>query len=72
MIKHDAHVLKWKMQFFPVKFFVVVLFLFFLIGFALGNFYGMYSERQWQKFEETINKHKLELKKQEQEKQVNK
>lgn len=62
MIKHDAHVLKFKMQFFPAKLFFGTIFIFFFFGFMLGNFYGMYSERQFQKFEQTINQHKLELK----------
>jgi hypothetical protein len=41
--KHDAHVLKFKMQFFPVKFFFFSIFAFFLMGLMLGQLWGFNS-----------------------------
>lgn len=41
--KHDSHVLKFKMQFFPVKFFLFSLFLFFSMGLVLGHTWGFTS-----------------------------
>lgn len=42
-MKHDAHVLKFKMQFFPVKLFFLSIFAFFLIGLWIGHIWGFYS-----------------------------
>jgi hypothetical protein len=42
-VKHDAHVKKFKFQFFPFKFFLFSLFMFFSIGLFLGHTWGFYS-----------------------------
>lgn len=42
-VKHDAHVLKFKMQFFPFKLFLFSIFLFFSLGIYLGHTWGFYS-----------------------------
>jgi hypothetical protein len=43
MSDHDAHVLKFKMQFFPTKFFIVYIFFFLMVGVLLGYLYGSNS-----------------------------
>ena len=41
--KHDAHVFKFKMQFFPWKVFVLSIFAFFFMGFLAGEIWGFKS-----------------------------
>lgn len=38
MTKHDAHVIKAKMHFFPIHAFIFVAIFFFLIGMLVGSF----------------------------------
>lgn len=38
MTKHDAHVLKFKMQFFPIKLFTFIAMFFFTTGMLFGSF----------------------------------
>lgn len=40
-MKHDAHVLKFKMQFFPLGFFLFSIFAFLLFGIFLGYEFAM-------------------------------
>ena len=42
-MKHDAHVLKFKMQYFPTKVFFFSILVFFLIGLLLGQIWGFNS-----------------------------
>lgn len=42
-MKHDSHVLKFKMQFFPVRLFFFSIFVFFLMGLMLGQLWGFNS-----------------------------
>ncbi|EXD48761.1 Uncharacterised protein [Acinetobacter baumannii] len=37
-MKHDAHVLKFKMQFFPIKAFAFVAMFFFITGMLFASF----------------------------------
>lgn len=41
--KHDSHVLKFKMQHFPWKVFVLSIAVFFLLGFIAGEMWGFKS-----------------------------
>lgn len=41
--KHDSHVLKFKMQFFPWKLFVFSIFVFFSLGFMVGEIWTLWS-----------------------------
>ena len=42
-IKHDAHVWKFRMQFFPFYAFLGTAFIFFVLGFYLGQIWGFRS-----------------------------
>lgn len=41
--KHDAHVLKFKMQYFPTRLFFLSIFAFTFFGFLLGQMWGLNS-----------------------------
>ncbi len=41
MTKHDAHVFKFKMQFFPIKFFILIAMFFFAMGMWFVSFLSL-------------------------------
>ncbi len=43
IMKHDAHVLKFKMQYFPTRLFFLSIFAFTFFGFLLGQMWGFNS-----------------------------
>lgn len=43
MTKHDAHVRKFKMQFFPIHVFIFTAMFFFLIGLLCGSFLSVFK-----------------------------
>ena len=40
-MKHDSHVLKYKLQFFPAKFFFFSIFAFLVMGIFIGYEFAM-------------------------------
>lgn len=43
MTKHDAHVLKFKMQFFPIKLIAFIAMFFFTTGMLFGSFLSVFK-----------------------------